>query len=91
MKRKNNYGINPSTGKAFKAQWEVLLHYLKVPGRKITQAQASADFGFTDLAGIVRRIEEHTGIRLARKLIEVKTRYGGITQVKQYWYEPKAL
>ena len=87
-KRKNNYGLNPDTGKPFRAQWEVLYHYLKSKsGRTITQAEATIDFGFSDLAGVVKRIEEHTGVRAGRRWIDVPTRYGGIVSVKQYWIE----
>ena len=88
-KRKpNKYGINPATGKPFLAQWDVIFHYLtEKPGRTITQREASADFGFSDLAGVIRRIEDRTGIRAARREINVPTRYGGVTGVKQYWID----
>lgn len=86
--KRNNYGINPRTGEPFKAQWEVLHYYLtERKGRSITQAEATTDFGFTDLAGVIRRIYEHTGIYANRRWISVKTRYNGVVQVKQYWIE----
>ena len=86
--KRNNYGINPRTGEPFKAQWEVLHYYLtEKPGRTITQLEATVDFGFTDLAGVILRMYEHTGIRAARRWIVVPTRYNGAVQVKQYWIE----
>jgi hypothetical protein len=84
--KRNQYGTNPRTGKSFRAQWELLLYYLtEKPGRTITQAEATRLLGFTDLAGVIKRIEENTGIRADRREIVVPTRYNGATRVKQYW------
>ncbi len=86
--KKNIYGINPETGERFKAQWEVIWHYIKSkPGRGITSLEAINEFGFTRLSAIIKRIEEITGYTARRADIFVGTRYGGIVRVRRYWYE----
>lgn len=89
MKQKRNkYGINPETGERFKAQWEVILFYLREEaGRTITSMEAITEFGFTRLSGIVKQIEYRKGIVLSRCRINVPTRYGGVVSVSKYWYE----
>ena len=87
-KKRNNYGTNPSTGKPFRAQWEVIYEYLREkPGRTITQGEATQDFGFTRLAAIIKDIEYRVGVTAARRKIVVPTRYGGKVEVSQYWIE----
>ena len=86
--KKNNYGINPETGERFKAQWEVIWHYIKSkPGRGITSLEAIKEFGFTRLSAIIFKIEKKTGYCARRADILVGTRYGGIVKVRKYWYE----
>lgn len=79
------YGFR-ADGSELKTQWETILYYLKTEGKAITQWQAIKDFGFTRLSGIVKIIEYRTGIRLERRSIQVSTRYGGKTNVTEYWY-----
>ena len=83
------YGYR-ADGTPLKSQWETILYYLKTTGEHITSWQAIKDFGFTRLAAIVKDIEYFRGIRLERKDITVETRYGGHTNVTEYWY-PKNL
>lgn len=86
--RRNKYGINPETGERFKAQWEVILFYLREKkGRSITSMEAITEFGFTRLSGIVKQIEYRANIVLSREAIVVPTRYGGAVRVARYWYE----
>ena len=81
------YGYK-ADGTALKTQWETILYLLQSePGRTIRQWEATKDFGFTDLAGIVKKIHYRTGIFLKRRDVQVKTRYGGTTYVTEYWYE----
>ena len=81
------YG-HKADGTALKTQWETILYLLQSePGRTIRQWEATKDFGFTDLAGIVKKIHYRTGIFLKRRDVQVKTRYGGTTYVTEYWYE----
>lgn len=75
-------------GSELKTQWETILYYLQSnPGKTISQWEATKEFGFTDLAGIVKKIHYRTGIFLNRKEVQVKTRYGGTTYITQYWFE----
>lgn len=68
------------------AQWQVILYYLSEhPDEKITSWWAIREFGFTRLSGVVKQIEERTGIVLARRRQEVITRYGAKTFVTEYW------
>jgi len=85
-RRRNDYGTNPDTGKPFRAQWEVILHYLREkPGRTITQGSAWIEFGFSRLSALVYTIRKRTGIDLHRRRIEVPTRYNGRVSVTQYF------
>ena len=81
-----HYGFTKE-GKELKTQWETILYYVREEGKRITQWQAIEQFGFTDLAGIVKKIEYRTGIVLRRRKFSVGTRYGATTFVTQYWYE----
>lgn len=75
-------------GTPLKSQWETILYFLQsTPGAKITQWQAIQEFGFTRLSALVKLIEQRKGITLQRRRIEVKTRYGGTTWVKEYWLD----
>lgn len=87
MKRKkNNYGINPATGKRFNAQWEVILQYLREnPQKGITSLEAIHEFGFTRLSAIVWQIKRRADIELPRAKVIVPTRYGGAVEVTRYW------
>lgn len=93
MKQKrNNYGVNPETGKRFAGQYEVIAYYLKEKkGRTITSMEAITEFGFTRLSGIVKYLEYRTGIRLEREKVTVPTRYGGLVQVTKYWMPVSTL
>ena len=81
-----HYGFTKD-GKELKTQWETILYYVREEGKRITQWQAIEQFGFTDLAGIVKKIEYRTGIVLRRRKFLVGTRYGATTFVTQYWYD----
>lgn len=83
--KKNKYGINPLTGERFKAQWEVILHYLRHDAKYITSMEAITDFGFTRLSDIIYKIEHRANIRCERERIFVPTRYGGRVSVARYW------
>ena len=80
-----HYGYTKE-GKDLKTQWETILNFVK-EGHRITQWQAYEEFGFTDLAGIVKKIHYHTGIFLKRRNLEKTTRYGGKTLITEYWYD----
>lgn len=80
------YGYK-ADGTPLKTQWQTILYHLQSnPGTTITSWQAIKDFGFTRLSGIVKTIEYRTGVRLCRKDRDVETRYGGKSQVTEYWY-----
>lgn len=80
------YGYR-ADGSELKTQWETILYYLQsAPGTTITSWEAIKEFGFTRLSGIVKQIEYRTGIVLRRHDISVTTRYGGKTNVTEYWY-----
>lgn len=80
------YGFR-ADGSELKTQWETILYHLQTTGERITSWQAIKDFGFTRLAAIVKDIEYNRGIRLPRRDITVTTKYGGKTNVTEYWYE----
>lgn len=81
------YGFR-ADGSELKTQWETILYFLQSnPGAKISSWMAIKDFGFTRLSGIVKQIEYRTGIVLKRQDVRVKTRYGAIVYVTEYWYE----
>lgn len=82
---RKSYGKR-ADGTEMTAQWQVILYYLtEHPGEKITSWWAIREFGFTRLSGVVKQIEERTGIVLARRRREVITRYGAKTFVTEYW------
>lgn len=83
---KANYG-HTADGTPLETQWETILYYLQTTRKRLTQWQATQEFGFTRLAAIVKEIEYHKGIILKRRSIEVVTRYGGTTHITEYWYE----
>lgn len=87
MATNGKYGFR-ADGSELLTQWDTILYHLYTTGERITQWQASRDFGFTDLAGIVKRLEEHHGITLHRRRIEVTTRYGATTFINEYWLDP---
>lgn len=85
---RNDYGINPETGKPFRAQWEVIYQYLREkPGRTITQGDAWVEFGFSRLSAIVYAIRKRLGVTLRRRSIEVPTRYNGRVTVTEYYLD----
>ncbi len=75
-------------GTELKTQWETVLYYIKqAPGKhRITSGKIWEEFGFTRLSAIVMTISEHTGVRLPRRSIVVKNRYGGKVRVTEYWW-----
>ena len=80
------YGYR-ADGTALKTQWETILYHLQSnPGMTIRAWEAIKEFGFTRLSGIVKLIEYRTGIRLKRRDVKVKTRYGGTVWVTEYWF-----
>lgn len=81
-----SYGTTED-GKILRTQWETILYYLQSTGERITQWQAIKDFGITRLSGIVKQIEYRKGIVLARRKIEIETRYGAKTWITEYWYQ----
>lgn len=82
-----NYGMT-ADGRVLKTQWETILYYLQSnKGASISSWEAIKEFGFTRLSGIVKEIEYHTGIRLARRDERVKTRFGATVYFTRYWYE----
>ena len=83
---KNNYG-HRADGTPLENLYETILSYLQTTGKRITQWEATRDFGFTRLSAIVKEIEYRKGIILKRRTIKVGTRYGGTTHVTEYWYE----
>ena len=80
------YGYR-ADGSELKTQWETILYHLQSTGAKITSWQAIKEFGFTRLSGIVKQIEYRTGIVLKRRDVQITTRYGGKTNITEYWYE----
>ena len=83
------YGFR-ADGSELKTQWETILYHLQTTGEKITSWKAIKEWGFTRLSAIVKAIEKHTGIVLARQDVKVNTRYGGTTWVTEYWYNDEA-
>lgn len=89
---KAKYGYRKD-GSALNTQWETILYYLQTEKKKdgmrasITSWQAIQEFGFTRLSGIVKSIEYRAGVRLARRMLKGKNRYGGSVRFAEYWYE----
>lgn len=84
------YGYK-TDGTPLKSQRETILYYLQSnPGQRISQWKAIKEFGFTRLSAIVKDIEKRNHIYLARTLVKVTTRYGGITHVTEYWYKDES-
>lgn len=81
-----HYGTR-ADGTPLKTQWETILYYLQTTRKRISSWEAIKEFGFTRLAAIVKEVEYHTGIVLKRESVIAKTRYGGITNITEYWYE----
>lgn len=79
------YGFR-ADGTELKTQRETILYYLQTTGDKITSWKAIKEFGFTRLSAIVKDIEDIEHIRLKRQMVKVPTRYGGTTNVAEYWY-----
>lgn len=75
-------------GSELTTQWETVLYFLQQSPEqnKITSGGIWKEFGFTRLSSIVMQIEKHTGVRLPRKTIVVKNRYGGKIHVTEYWW-----
>ncbi|MEI7444437.1 MAG: hypothetical protein WCK28_06060 [Burkholderiales bacterium] len=56
-----------------------------IEGRRFTRKSADDELGNTAVNSTVSFLQSKHGVRIDREWIEVPTRYGETTRVKQYW------